>query len=190
MSTLFPLDFLDRMVQAVEKVRERQTRATTALKRADVWYALAGGNAAAAWVDTVDRSAVRNTPDVVMLVRRDDALAADVALRAVGFDHIQADRPDLYFDAPVPPGQSFSRLARKSVRLVFAEVGDPIATESVLLAGVNVLPLEALVCMELGAGRTLNKLFVCDLIDVGLVDATWCDRLPPLLADRLRELLA
>jgi hypothetical protein len=28
-----------------------------------------------------------------------------------------------------------------------------------------------------------------DMIDVELLDATWCDRLPPELAERLQELL-
>jgi hypothetical protein len=40
---------LDRMVRAVEKVRERLLRATSALERAGIAYAVAGGNAVAAW---------------------------------------------------------------------------------------------------------------------------------------------
>jgi hypothetical protein len=41
---------LDRMVRAVEKVRERLLRAASALEQAGVPYAVAGGNAVAAWV--------------------------------------------------------------------------------------------------------------------------------------------
>ena len=41
---------LDRMVRAVEKVRERLLRATAALETANVPYAVIGGNAVAAWV--------------------------------------------------------------------------------------------------------------------------------------------
>jgi hypothetical protein len=55
---------LDRMVRAVEKVRQRLLRATAALERAGVPYAVAGGNAVAAWVTRVDESAVRNTRNV------------------------------------------------------------------------------------------------------------------------------
>jgi hypothetical protein len=29
-----------------------------------------------------------------------------------------------------------------------------------------------------------------DMLDVGLIDASWCDRLPPVLAARLREVHA
>jgi len=52
---------LERMVRAVEKVRIRLLRAATILEQAKVPYAVAGGNAVAAWVARVDESAVRNT---------------------------------------------------------------------------------------------------------------------------------
>ena len=48
---------LDRMVEAVELVRERLLRATAALDKAGVPYAVAGGIAVAAWVSRIDRSA-------------------------------------------------------------------------------------------------------------------------------------
>src|SRR5437016_2407746 len=63
---------LERMVRAVEKVRERLQRATAALQTAGVPYAVAGGNAVAAWVGKVDEAAVRNTQDVDILIRRSD----------------------------------------------------------------------------------------------------------------------
>jgi hypothetical protein len=66
------LNLLDRMVLAVERVRERVLRATSALESAGVPYAVAGGNAVAAWVATVDPSAVRNTQDGDILLRRAD----------------------------------------------------------------------------------------------------------------------
>ena len=48
---------LERMVRAVEKVRERLLRASGALEAAGVRYAVIGGNAVAAWVATVDEAA-------------------------------------------------------------------------------------------------------------------------------------
>ena len=50
--------------------------------------------------------------------------------------------------------------------------------------------LEALVRMKLNAFRLKDKLHLQDLLSVGLIDAAWCDRLPPPLGDRLRELIA
>lgn len=52
---------LERMVRAVEKVRDRLLRAAKALGDAGAPYAVAGGNAVAAWVSRIDEAAVRNT---------------------------------------------------------------------------------------------------------------------------------
>src|SRR5262245_59119239 len=62
----------ERMVTAVEKVRERLRRAATALESAGIPYAVVGGNAVAVWVGEVDEAAVRNTQDVDILLRRAD----------------------------------------------------------------------------------------------------------------------
>ena len=66
------MTLLDRMVLAVERVRDRLKRASGALEAAGIPYAVAGGNAVAAWVATVDAAAVRNTQDVDILLRRAD----------------------------------------------------------------------------------------------------------------------
>jgi len=63
---------LDRMVRAVEKVRQRLLRSTAALENSGIPYAVIGGNAVAAWVSRVDEAAVRNTQDVDILIRRSD----------------------------------------------------------------------------------------------------------------------
>ena len=51
----------ERMSKAVEKVRQRLLRTARALERAKVSYAVADGNAVAAWVSRIDEAAVRNT---------------------------------------------------------------------------------------------------------------------------------
>jgi hypothetical protein len=63
---------LDRVVRSVELVRERLLRATAALETVGIPYAVAGGNAIALWVSSVDVSAVRNTSNIDLLVRRSD----------------------------------------------------------------------------------------------------------------------
>src|SRR5687768_10503532 len=78
-------DILERMVLAVERVRERLLRATAALEAAGIPYAVAGGNAVAAWVASIDPAAVRNTQDVDILLRRADLDAAARALESAGF---------------------------------------------------------------------------------------------------------
>jgi hypothetical protein len=65
------------MIRAVEKVRDRMLRAAQALERPNVPYAVARGNAVAAWVSRVDEAAARNTRDV-------DILCAGPTCRAPG----------------------------------------------------------------------------------------------------------
>src|ERR1041385_3797226 len=93
-----------RMIAAVEKVRDRLLRAVRALEQANIPYAIAGGNAVAAWVSRVDEAAVRNTRDVDILLRRADLEAASRALECAGFLYRRAaslGRPgglDLFLD--------------------------------------------------------------------------------------------
>src|SRR5260370_38632756 len=74
----------ERMIRAVEKVRDRLLRATSALDKASIPYAVVGGNAVAAWVSRVDEAAVRNTQDVDILLRRADLDAPSVGLSQEG----------------------------------------------------------------------------------------------------------
>ena len=101
------------MIEAVQAVRERALRATAALEQAGIPYAMAGGNAVAAWVSTVDRAAVRNTPDVDILIRRSDYPAVKVALEGAGF--VEANVMDVacFIDGP-------DASPRDAVHLLFA----------------------------------------------------------------------
>src|SRR5438552_5198573 len=87
-----------RIVRAVEKVRDRLNRATAALDRHAIPYAVAGGNAVAAWVATVDEAAVRNTQDVDILLRRADLDAAARALEVAGFARRHAAGVEMFLD--------------------------------------------------------------------------------------------
>ena len=66
----------------------------------------------------------------------------------------------------------------------------PQVTESETGQGYQVLNLDALVRMKLTSFRRKDQVHIQDLMQAKLVDESWCDRLPPVLADRLRELLA
>jgi hypothetical protein len=181
---------LDRMVRAVEKVRERLLRAAGALERAAVAYAVAGGNAVALWVSRVDESAMRNTRDVDILIRRADFDAARDALTAAGFVHRHSSGVDLFLDGP-------DAKARDAVRVVFANekvrpheaLPDPDVAESEDAGEFRVLDLAALVRIKLTAFRDKDRTHLRDLIDVGLVDTGWCARYPVELAGRLRQLI-
>ncbi len=179
-----------RMVTAVEKVRERLRRAAAALEQAQVPYAVVGGNAIAAWVGEVDEAAVRNTQDVDILLRRADLDRAKDALATAGFIYRHAASIDMFLDGP-------KAKARDAVHVVFA--GEKVRAEYLLPAPdvsevrtsftFHVLNLEALLRMKLTSFRRKDQVHVLDLIEVGLVDASWRDRLPAELAERLQSLL-
>jgi hypothetical protein len=181
---------LDRMVRAVEKVRERLLRASAALEKAGIPYAVAGGNAVAAWVSRVDEAAVRNTQDVDILIRRSDLEAAKAALAAAGFVYRHSSGVDMFLDGP-------KAKARDAVHIVFAGekvrkeylLPAPDVTESDATPSFRMLSLDALVKMKLTSFRDKDRTHIRDMIEVGLVDASWCQRLPEELAPRLRELL-
>src|SRR5579862_9516960 len=88
----------ERMIRAVEKVRERLRRAVSALEAEGVSYAVAGGNAVAAWVSRVDEAAVRNTQDVDILLRRSDLEAAASVLAHVGFVRHEVFGVEMFLD--------------------------------------------------------------------------------------------
>src|SRR5436305_667122 len=90
----------ERMIAAVEDVRERACRATAALRQAGIPHVVVGGNAVAAWVARVDAEAVRNTKDVNLLVRRQDLSQIIPVLQAVGFLHQNVNGIDLFLDGP------------------------------------------------------------------------------------------
>ena len=181
---------LERMVRAVEKVRERLLRATAALEKASIPYAVCGGNAVAVWVTRVDESAVRNTRDVDILIRRSDLDGVKTALLAAGFDYKHTAGLDLFLDGS-------SARPRDAVHILFAGekvrpeelLPNPDVTESVPSDQFRVLDLEALVRIKLTAYRDKDRTHLRNLLDVGLIDGNWCWRYPAELALRLQSLI-
>jgi hypothetical protein len=178
------------MIRAVEKVRERLLRVTSVLNRAGIPYAVVGGNAVASWVSRVDESAVRNTQDVDILIRREDLDRARKTLEEAGFIYRHAASVDMFLDGP-------DAKARDAVHVVFA--GERVRKEYVLpapdvaeseeTADFRLLALDALVRMKLTSFRDKDRTHLRDLIDVGLVDSSWTGRVPAALAERLQSLL-
>jgi hypothetical protein len=180
----------ERMSRAVDRVRVRLTRATRALASENVPYAVAGGNAVAAWVSRVDEAAVRNTQDVDIVLRRADLDGARKALEQAGFEYRHAAGMDLFLDGPAAK-------ARDAVHIIFAAekvrpdypIPAPDVSESEETEAFRLLSLDALVRMKLTSFRDRDRVHVRDLIAVGLVDADWLERVPQRLRSRLKELL-
>ncbi len=180
---------LDRVVSAVEAVRERLLRATRVLEHAQISYAVIGGNAVAAWVEKHGEGGERNTPNVDLLVNRADLARVTAALESVGFTP-DSSRPNVFLDGP-------DGSPRTRVRLLFAGekvretelLANPDVSCSEQVCGLRVLALPALVQVKLTAFRTIDKVHLRDMLDVGLIDETWKARYPPELTERLQLLI-
>lgn len=180
---------LDRMVLAVANVRERLTRASSALEGAMIAHAVVGGSAVLLWVEAYGEGGERNTPNVAFLISRADLALATAALGRVGFVGV-TNRPGLFLDGP--DGSPRTRL-----RLLFAQeqvqesdlLPNPGCREMVRLGAFAVLPLESLVQTKLVAYRLVDRVHLIDLRDIGLIDTSWAGRYPPELAERLQSLL-
>lgn len=185
-----------RMEEGIEKVRRRLLRAAAALRGAGLPYAVVGGNAVAAWVSRVDETAVRNTRDVDLLVRRADFESIRAALEGAGFVYRQvsalgrAGKMDVFLE-------SGSTKVRDALRIIWAEEkvtfdspeASPDLNGAEETGGFALIPLASLVRMKLSAFRDKDRVHLRDLLEVGLIDQSWIEGLPEPLAARLRSIL-
>jgi hypothetical protein len=138
----------------------------------------------------VDAEAVRNTKDVDLLVRRRDFDRLVAALESVGFVHHNIADVDMVLDGP-------EGSVRSAIYIVFAGervrpdyvLPAPDVTESEAGPDFAVATLEALVQMKLTSFRLKDRVHLLDLLDVGLIDDSWCQRFPADLAEKLHELI-
>ena len=187
----------ERMSQGIEKVRDRLRRAVAALGAAGIDYAVIGGNAVAAWVSRVDDSVVRNTRDVDLLVRRADMDRIIPAMEEAGFIHRSVSilggkgRIEMFLDGP-------GAKAREGVHLIFAnekvnaealEPSPDVGEVDSSNPEFRLIDLEALVTMKLTSYRRKDQVHLLDMIEIGQLDGTWLERVPPSLRQRLQELL-
>jgi hypothetical protein len=184
------------MDRGLEKVKERLRRVAEALRRANLAYAVVGGNAVAAWVSRVDEAAVRNTRDVDVLLRRADFDQIKTALAQVGFVHRRvtslgkAGVMDVFLDGP-------DAKVRDAVHVLWAGENvlpdsvapSPAVTEAEDAGGFMLINLEPLVRMKLTSFRDKDRMHLRDLLAVNLIDEAWLARFAEPLRGRLLTIL-
>jgi hypothetical protein len=180
----------DRMFGAMDKVRERLNRVCRALGEAQIPYAVVGGNAVAAWVATRDEGAVRNTQDVDILLRKEDAERATIALSSFGFYCETVFEVTKFLDGPDgKPSQSVHVIwANQRVKADYNSPA-PDPDKSYDINGKRIVDLQELVRMKLQSNRRKDQVHVLDMIGVGLIDASWPAYFEPPLNVRLQTLI-
>jgi hypothetical protein len=185
-------DVWKRYTMALDDLADRLERITSALRSANVPYALVGGQAVALWVATKDPAAVRTTKDVDVLLRRADLPMARAAARSVQMDYFETMGVGMFLDQRDPN-------PRHAVHIVWAgelvRPGDivpaPDVEDQATLPGEHrVVSLAKLIEMKLMANSEQDRLHLRDLIDIGLAERTLLATLPIELASRLATLLA
>lgn len=139
----------------------------------------------------IDVEAVRITKDGDILLNRESFAKVLDALQGVGFVYRHTAGVDMFLDGP-------QGSPRSAIQILFAQqrvapeyvLPTPSVSESEPGPGFPGPTLEALVRMKLTAFQLKDKVHLLDLLDVGLIDESWRDRLVPELSQRLAQLLA
>lgn len=179
-----------RMERAVEKVNQRLRKTVDILEASGIPYAVVGGHAVRAWVAQVDEAAVRTTRDVDILIRPEDFPYLRETMEKAGFHYRQTSGLDMFVENP-------DASARDAIHVVLSgEMVRPNDVEpnpdidpSEHADDFRTLTLERLVRMKLNSNRRKDQVHILDMISVGLIDSSWCDRFPEELSRRLQQLL-
>lgn len=167
-------------------------RIATPLAAGKIPYELVGGGAVMVHVNRVEPSAVRNTKDIDIMVRRQDLERIKEVAQRNGFTFRHAAGVNRL----LPPGET---KARNAVHLIFsgekagagqAMPNPPLRPEYLSIHGVEVavIPIADLVQMKLGNNRDIDRVHVRDLDSAGLITGEVEDGLPPDLRARLQEI--
>ena len=182
---------LDRMAMAEQRVENRLRLVVEAMESANIKYAVIGAHAVAAWMEWRGLGGVRGTPNVDLMIRREDLNAATGALIEVGFVPYDSSSQFFVDDPDKETRRSWDGL---SLRFANEKVKSdnlpphPNVDQVTELNGRRVLSLEPLVVTKLVGWRTIDRVHLIDMAQVRLVERRWCERLPEPLADRLTEL--
>jgi hypothetical protein len=191
MSTLElgPFNF-SAVMKSIRDLEERLHRFTGALEAAQIPYAVVGGNAVANWVSRINPDAVRFTKDIDILLWRQDVPAVIQAVAPAGFIFRHSAGIDFFRDGEHGRFSSGVHLLMAGEKVRDEDVVPaPDMSESEMAEGYKVISLEALVRMKLVSFRPKDQTHLIDMIELKMIDATWCDRYPTELAERLQQLL-
>ena len=178
-------------VMAMQRVEERLRRVCAALDKAQIPYAVCGGNAVAAWVATVDPGATRTTKYVVLLVNRSDLDRITEAFTQLGFVREDLRSITLFIDPSDPNRKTGVHLvwAGERVRPSYRHSAPTPADAVRIEERFTVLSIAALLRMKLTSLRDIDRVHIRDLLGAGLIDDQIREQLPVDLRERLDQIV-
>ena len=183
----FDMPILERMAEAVRRVRQGLERSTSALTAGRIPFALIGAQAVSAWIRNKDESLERTTPNTDLLIQRADLERASQVLVDHGFLR-SGDMGRIFLSRSTQSERSAVRLWFADERVRASNIyPHPKVSDVVTLEGMPVLALEPLVRIKLDAWRLVDKVQLEDLATAKLIDRSWKGRFCPALGARLHE---
>jgi hypothetical protein len=178
----------ENIIAGHEAVKRRLRQSVDAMMSVNVPYAVIGGNAVAAWVRRANIGGERGTPNVDLLIHRHDLPKVAVAFKRQGFAATEDE--SVYLESAEDRPRDRIRLffASERVRPTYV-LTTPTLDRIVLDELGHIIDLDALIEMKLTSFRTIDRVHLRDMIDVGLIDSNWLTRFPELLRTRLQQLL-
>lgn len=177
------------MFSAAEIVHERQARIVQALSQANIRFALSGSNATYVWIANTDAAAVREYRNVEFIIRDTDielvksVLTAEGLIAETGLNQVlfrsTVNQKDRWSDRAYFAGELFPNTLCKV----------PSLESIVVIQKKPIVDLLQLVRSQLCRWSLDDRVDLRDMIDVGLLDRTWLNRLTNELGQRLVELL-
>ena len=174
----------------VDKLFDLLNRVGQALSSAGIRYRVIGGMAAFIHVDAREPVAARLTNDIDIAISRSDLAKIVDAVKPIGMRYRHVAGVDMLVDAENPKARGAVHLVfvRERVRPEYVEAvpdSEPVETSE----GIFIASIRDLLIMKLTSFRLKDKVHVQDMIGVGLLDRSWLAKLPPELAERLKQLL-
>jgi hypothetical protein len=111
-------------------------------------------------------------------------------LEAAGFTYRHSAGLDMFLDGPTSRARDGIHLVFAGERVKAAEtLVNPEVDESEAGGEYRVLSLRPLVQIKLTAYRDKDRTHLRDLLELGIIDESWCALYPAELAGRLRTLI-
>lgn len=159
-----------------------------AFSAAGIEYRVVGGLAVYLYVEEAEPYAGRLTPDIDILVSRQDLERIIAAVLPFNLHHSRADTTDMLLDRNSLSG-------KRAVHLIFTgekvlphyDEAAPALSEYRLLRGLPVVPLKDLIRMKLTSFRIEDQMHIKDIDEAGLITPEIEQDLPPKLLEQLQQ---